>query len=342
MNKLRKIVFISYSWGSPEHQEWVLKFAKNLMEKFGIEVILDQFELSAGKDLTHFMESSIVKADKVLIILTPKYKIKAEERKSGVGYETSMITQEIFESPISEVKFIPILREGNLNTSSPKFLKSKLYHEMSDDSLYLNKLYELSKIIYDKPLIEKPKLGEIPDFSKKEFDPIIDVANSITSEENLNFEINSLLESTKGLHLFRTETQKLNRLLKEKTELYKNNTQIQFTYESNNKDSAIIHASGFSVSFYWTHMYSNSTKGSKLTIINWKGCPSLNNRTIFFPGQEPKSIREKKYSFDMEYDKSIIWKQNKKDKLITEEAVQMGFVYLIEEIKKERSKKFRN
>ncbi|MDP1069474.1 toll/interleukin-1 receptor domain-containing protein, partial [Klebsiella pneumoniae] len=79
----------------------------------GIDVILDQFELSAGKDLTHFMESSLEKADKVLVILNPNYKQKAENRKSGVGYETSMISQEIFESPISKVKFIPILRIGS-------------------------------------------------------------------------------------------------------------------------------------------------------------------------------------------------------------------------------------
>ncbi|WP_055437686.1 toll/interleukin-1 receptor domain-containing protein [Lacinutrix algicola] len=341
MSNKRKIVFISYSWDSQEHQEWVLNFAKNLMEKFGIEVILDQFELSAGKDLTHFMESSIIKADKVLIILTPNYKIKAEERKSGVGYETSMITQEIFESPISKVKFIPVLREGNSNTSSPKFLKSKLYHEMSDDSLYLNKVYELSKIIYDKPIIEKPELGEIPDFSKKEYDPIIDIANSITSEEKLNNEINFILESTEGVELFRKETQRLNQLLKEKTELYKNNTQIQFTYESNNRDSTIIHANGYSVSFYWRNAYSNSTRDSVFTIRNWKGYIRIDNSGVFYPGQEPKTVRETKYNFDLEYNKSIVWKQNNKNILTTEEIVQTAFVYLIEEIKKEKEKQFR-
>ena len=112
MEQNRKTVFISYSWDNTEHQEWVLQLAKDLMTKFGIDVILDQFELSAGKDLTYFMESAIEKADKVLVILTPKYKVKAENRESGVGYETSMITQELFESPISKVKFIPVLRVG--------------------------------------------------------------------------------------------------------------------------------------------------------------------------------------------------------------------------------------
>ncbi|WP_051929381.1 toll/interleukin-1 receptor domain-containing protein [Flavobacterium sp. 83] len=125
MTENRRKVFISYSWDNSEHQEWVLSLAKDLMNKFGIQVILDQFELSAGKDLTYFMESSIENADKVLIILTPNYKIKAEDRKSGVGYETSMITQEIFESSITKIKFIPILRVGDSKSSSPKFLKSK-------------------------------------------------------------------------------------------------------------------------------------------------------------------------------------------------------------------------
>lgn len=301
MSTKRKIVFISYSWDTPSHQEWVLTLAKDLIEKFGIKVILDQFELSAGKDLTHFMESSIVEADKVLVILTPNYKVKAEERKSGVGYETSMITQEIFESPISKVKFIPILREGNQGTSTPKFLKSKLYLNMHDDNLYINKIYELSKIIYEKPLIERPKLGEIPDFSKKEFDPFIDIANSITREENWNNEINSILESSEGVQLFRAEIHKLIELLKEKSELYSSNTHFKFTCESNNRDSAIISAFGFSVGFYWRISYSNTTKDAELKIRNWRGTIRLDSSGGFFPGEEPDRVQEMRYRIEISF-----------------------------------------
>ncbi len=87
-----KTVFISYSWDSPEHSEWVLNFANDLV-KGGVDVMLDQYDLSAGKELTHFMEKS-VGADKIIMIMTPNYKLKADKREGGVGFEYSLITQE--------------------------------------------------------------------------------------------------------------------------------------------------------------------------------------------------------------------------------------------------------
>lgn len=341
MTEKRKIIFISYSWDNQEHQEWVLNLAKDLISKYGINVILDQFELSAGNDLTYFMESSIEKAEKVLVVLTPNYKKKAEERKSGVGYETSMITQEIFESPVSKVKFIPVLRKGTIITSAPKFLKSKLYHQMNDDNLYMNKLYELSRIIYEKPLIEKPELGEIPDFSKNHIDPLVDIANSVASEEKINNEINQILDSAEGVQIFREETQKLNSQIKAKAELYKESTPIPFTFESDNRESTIIQALGYSVSFYWRVSYSDSTRDSTLVVRYWNGLIRLDNRAVYFPGKEPNRVRENKYSIDMNYKKEVVWNLNK-DKFKSEEIVQSAFLYIIEEIKKEKSKKFRN
>jgi len=41
-------VFISYSWDSEAHKEWVLNLANNLI-KNGIGVLLDQYDPSAGK-----------------------------------------------------------------------------------------------------------------------------------------------------------------------------------------------------------------------------------------------------------------------------------------------------
>ncbi len=332
-------VFISYSWDGPDHQEWVLKLATDLMETFGINVILDQFELSAGKDLTHFMESSIESAHKVLVILTPNYKQKAENRKSGVGYETSMITQELFESPISKIKFIPILREGSLNESSPKFLKSKLCHSMEDDGLYVNKLYELSKIIYDRPVIEKPALGKIPDFSSDDVDPIIKMANKLTSEEKMNNEIDRILDSSDGVQIFNSETEKINSQLVEKTELYKKSTSIPFIYESNNRDTAVIKALGYSVSVFWSLKYLNTSREAELKIKYWNGHFSTSN-SFRFPGEEPKTIKTNTYTLDMDYSKNILWSA-KSGKLTTNELISNAFLFVIKSIQDEKSKKFR-
>ena len=82
-------VFISYSHDNAEHTEWILSLSKDLLEN-GVDVILDQYELSAGKEMTFFMERAVL-ADKILIILTPEYNSKATNRKGGVGFELSLI-----------------------------------------------------------------------------------------------------------------------------------------------------------------------------------------------------------------------------------------------------------
>lgn len=111
---------------------------------------------------------------------------------------------------------------------------------MNDDSHYINRLYELSRIIYDKPLIEKPNLGEVADFKTKPFDPIIDIAIALSKEDDLNNEINTLLDSNEGVKLFREETLNLNNLLKDKANLYSNNTSLQFNFLTNDRDTTII------------------------------------------------------------------------------------------------------
>lgn len=110
-------VFISYSWDDESHQLWVLNLAERLSAN-GVHVLFDRYDITVGKEMTHFMENFVSQADKVLLIMTPKYKEKADDRKGGVGYEYSMITQEFYEKE-SDQKFIPILRKGSFNESAP-------------------------------------------------------------------------------------------------------------------------------------------------------------------------------------------------------------------------------
>jgi hypothetical protein len=338
MENTRKKVFISYSWDNIEHQRWVLKLASDLMKTYGIDVILDQYELSAGKDLTHFMENSIEKADKVLVILSPNYKTKAESRESGVGYETSMISQEIFESPITNVKFIPVLRVGNATSSAPKFLRSKLYHSMVDDKNYNYLLFDLAKIIYDNELIEKPELGPIPDFKTQNVDPIIELANSLKREEDLNSEIDRILHSQEGAEIAENELQILVNILKSKIETYQNTTDLRFGNQ-NNRDQFILSCSSNSVSFYWRSDYYGTVDKLTLIVKYWDGIIRINN-WHYFPGEEPKAIKVEEYRFDLDYQKQPVWKLN--DKVATtEELTRIAFIFLLEKVQNEKVKKFR-
>ena len=156
-------VFISYSWDNEEHTEWIVSLADNLC-KNGIVVLLDQYDLRAGANLTHFMEDSLKKSEKVLIIMTENYSKKADGRKGGVGYEYSIISSDFFENQKENKKYIPILRGKNKEASVPSFLRSYIYLDMTNEHEYANSFNRLVREIFEAHKIKRPKIGEIPDF----------------------------------------------------------------------------------------------------------------------------------------------------------------------------------
>lgn len=128
----KKKIFISYSWEEEEHKSWVLKLANRLENSFDIKI--DE-KLPLGGDINAFMENMIEYSDKILLILTPTYKQKADGREKGVGYETGLISNEFFNDQAS-IKFVPILRKGTLESSFPKYLGNRKCLVMTDDSKF--------------------------------------------------------------------------------------------------------------------------------------------------------------------------------------------------------------
>ena len=146
-------VFISYSYDSKAHETWVAKLAEDLTNR-GIYVILDKWDLSPGRHMPNFMERGIGESDKVICILTPKYKEKAQSLKDGVGFEYSVMSAEIFEGMPRE-KFVPVLRIGDFKDSNP--FKGAFVLDMRNDDEYQEKLKDLIGYIYEIP--RRPTLG---------------------------------------------------------------------------------------------------------------------------------------------------------------------------------------
>ena len=158
-------VFISYSWDSPEHEEWILNLATKLCDN-GVNTILDKWDLGAlGKLLPDFMEKSITKAQRVICIMTPNYKKKTEHLAGGVGYEYSIITSEIFLNGANTSKFIPLFRSGTDADAIPTVLKGRKYVDMRDDKEFEEKFVnELLRDIHNEPKFKKPTIGKKPNF----------------------------------------------------------------------------------------------------------------------------------------------------------------------------------
>jgi TIR domain len=122
--------FISYSWDDDAHKEWVAELATTLRDD-GVETILDQWYAVPGDQLPAFMEREIRENDYVLIICTPNYRLKSDERKGGVGYEGDIMTAEVHTKG-NHRKFIPILASGSWQESAPSWLKGKYYIDLSN------------------------------------------------------------------------------------------------------------------------------------------------------------------------------------------------------------------
>lgn len=170
--------FISYSWDSLDHQEWVRKLASRLIEN-GVSTSLDQWDVKPGQDMTTFMEYSIRESDFVFLICTTEYAIKANDAKGGVGYEKNIITGETFSATVDATKFIPILRNGNVIEALPSFLKSKMYIDFRNDNEFDIQFENLLRNIYETPKFPKPELGNKPDFSKSINDKIPSIEKSV-------------------------------------------------------------------------------------------------------------------------------------------------------------------
>ncbi|MFA5805419.1 MAG: toll/interleukin-1 receptor domain-containing protein [Melioribacteraceae bacterium] len=135
-------VFISYSWDSEEHKQWVYKLARDLYLN-NLQIVIDKIHLRPGDHKLFFMEKAIKGSDFVLLIITEKYSEKASLRIGGVGYEYNIINDELFEMITNNNKFIPIVRQKEKGKILPVFLNNFAYLDMSNDSEYNIKIKEL-------------------------------------------------------------------------------------------------------------------------------------------------------------------------------------------------------
>lgn len=159
-------VFISYSWTSESHNDWVINLGSELMEN-GVDVKLDKWDLKEGHDAFSFMEKMVSdpEVNKVILICDKEYSNKADERKGGVGTEAQIITPELY-SKKEQDKFVAIVKERDQDGKPflPVFIKSRIFIDLSDQINYASNFDQLLRWIYDKPLFVKPSIGKKPAF----------------------------------------------------------------------------------------------------------------------------------------------------------------------------------
>lgn len=86
MSEITPVLFISYSWTSPDHEAWVLELAEQLLAN-GVDVRLDKWDLKEGQDSIAFMERMVTDptVTHVAMISDEAYAAKADGRVGGGG-----------------------------------------------------------------------------------------------------------------------------------------------------------------------------------------------------------------------------------------------------------------
>ena len=163
--------FISYSWTSDLHKEWVRSFASDLV-KNGVDVVLDQWHLREGDDSALFMERMVEDPtiSKVFMICDSTYVAKANNREGGAGTEAQIITSKIY-AQTEERKFIALAREFVDGAARlPNYYGTRIFVDISSESKYQAALEQCVRAVYDKPLHIPPKLGSPPSYVRSDLE----------------------------------------------------------------------------------------------------------------------------------------------------------------------------
>ena len=111
------------------------------------------------------------KIDRVLLMCSKSYKEKADEKKGGVGSESMIISNEIYNNA-DQKKFIPIIleKDNSGNPYVPTFVNSRIFIDFSDEEFFEDEYEKLIRNFFDKPIYVKPKLGTPPSYIDEEYE----------------------------------------------------------------------------------------------------------------------------------------------------------------------------
>ena len=154
-------LLISYSHDSAEHGKMVLDLANRFRTEQGIDCQIDPHFLAAYQQNSgmKWMRDQIDQADFVLMLCTPIYRECYErnikEDGNGVGFESLVTSESLYEKYFKSLKFIPaICDDGNIGHIPPELRGRNIYRAPSD-------FQTIADFIKGKQYNPLPQLSEI-------------------------------------------------------------------------------------------------------------------------------------------------------------------------------------
>ena len=130
------------------------------MVRFGVNVMFDRWHLHPGEEVFHFMERGCRDCDKIIIVSTPSYVRRANERIGGVGFET-VLTVDLYQRMENKRRFIPVLRASAVGDQPPlpTYLGGALYVDMRAGAWQGYPFKQLLSAVYEDYEHVPPPLG---------------------------------------------------------------------------------------------------------------------------------------------------------------------------------------
>jgi hypothetical protein len=151
-------VFYQYTSNTDE-AEWVKNLAPFLIDN-GIQARLDKFHLRRGMDLPQWMCNELSLAQKVIVICDETYKLKADGRLGGVGWETMIIQGDVANLPPDSTKYQVIVRTEDIREGMPFYLRTKYAFHAPPSDRGNSFQAELLRELLDLPLDDRIESSE--------------------------------------------------------------------------------------------------------------------------------------------------------------------------------------
>ncbi|HEX6098097.1 MAG TPA: toll/interleukin-1 receptor domain-containing protein [Thermoanaerobaculia bacterium] len=146
--------FISYAWGQEEYERWAERLANDLL-KADVNVILDRWENARiGMSVPRFVERA-QKADYVIVIGTPLYRRKYDNKEPMRGFvvaaEGDIIGKRMIGTEARKQTVLPLLLEGDEESAFPPLLHGRTYGDFRSPDAYFISALELILSLYEIP-----------------------------------------------------------------------------------------------------------------------------------------------------------------------------------------------
>lgn len=151
--------FISYAWGTPEHERWVIQLAKDLRNA-DIDVLLDRWNVVPGSNLDRYIEQ-IMDTNFVIIVGTPSLLQKYNSTASDpvLKAELEMVNMRLRQTTKYGHTILPVLLDGDVNTSFPPQAQKLIYVDFKQTDQYFVQLFDmiwrLFNLPFDHPMLEE-------------------------------------------------------------------------------------------------------------------------------------------------------------------------------------------